>query len=133
MQNRYLQAILLQQNPDPPTIKFHRPHVIKFPLVKQHKDPDINGPSNPLSVNPYSRPLNLLSQNNLLNLHILNVAINAGNIPKEEKILIKTQDRNNKNKVANLHKKHEQSSHQEIIQKKLQSLQTAIKILQKIV
>lgn len=62
-------------------------------------------PSNKLSLNPHSGPINIFGKNNPLSFHVHNLAINESNIPKKEEIRIKTQDRHNKNKTLILHKK----------------------------
>ena len=79
-------------------------------------------PSNKLLINPHSRPLNIFSKNNILSLHVHNLAINESNIPKKEEIRIKTQDRDNKNKASILHKKSKQNINKIRIQENIESI-----------
>ena len=50
----------------------------------------INRTRNKLFVNKNSRPWNILRKNNILNIYLFNVAINARNLRETQKILIET-------------------------------------------
>lgn len=78
-------------------------------MALKNINPNQTRPSNKLSLNPNSRPLDIFGKNNPLSIHLHNLAINESNIPKKEEIRIKAQDRHNKNQATIIHKESKQN------------------------